>query len=93
MHNIAPAPHLTKLDRCSGCNVHAIEAADGDMKVCPVCFAVLWHRDYAAEDYARRAIERREAHARGQIKKAQRQQQREARIQQQLKAETAIKPQ
>lgn len=37
-----PAPHL-KNDRCSDCGAKAISAASGEMRICPTCFAVLWH--------------------------------------------------
>ena len=33
---------------CSDCGIEPIICADGDMKACPKCFSVLWHRDYAA---------------------------------------------
>jgi hypothetical protein len=43
-----PAPEL-KYGLCSDCRVAAVPAAGGDMKICPRCHAVLWHRDYGAE--------------------------------------------
>jgi hypothetical protein len=46
---IPPAPHLTSRGACSDCHVPAVVAAQGDMKVCPKCYAVLWRRDYTAE--------------------------------------------
>lgn len=43
-----PAPYL-KNGLCSDCEVEAVVAGEGDMKVCPKCHAVLWHRDYSQE--------------------------------------------
>jgi hypothetical protein len=67
---VAPAPQLTKNGRCSACDVTAVKIADGDMKVCPVCYAMLWHADWGAEERRKRAeaaakaeIERREIRA------------------------------
>ena len=47
--DVAPAPHLTGKGRCSDCDVTAVIAAEGDVKVCPKCFGVLWKRDLEAE--------------------------------------------
>jgi len=43
------APHLTSRGACSDCHIPAIVAGNGDLKVCPRCHAVLWHRDYMGE--------------------------------------------
>lgn len=47
--HVDQAPYLTKGDCCSACKVKAVSAADGEMKVCPQCFALLWSRDYSTE--------------------------------------------
>lgn len=52
-----PAPFLTNADRCSDCRVQAISAAKDEMKVCPKCFAVLWHIDYLQTKSAIHAAE------------------------------------
>ena len=44
------APHLTKHGRCSDCNATAVVAGGGELKVCPHCFCLLWHRDWGAEE-------------------------------------------
>ncbi len=59
----APAPHLTRKHTCSDCHVEAIEAADGDMIVCPKCFNMLWHRDWSAAERERKAAAAAEAKA------------------------------
>ena len=46
---IPPAPHLTSRGICSDCRVPAVLAGNGDLKVCPRCHALLWHRDYMGE--------------------------------------------
>lgn len=51
---VAPAPTLTQHGRCSDCNVTAVEAGAGDLKVCPVCHGLLWHRDWSADDRRRK---------------------------------------
>jgi hypothetical protein len=50
-----PAPALTAKGDCSECKVLAVVAAEGQMKVCPRCFALLWHRDWSKEEAARSA--------------------------------------
>jgi uncharacterized Zn finger protein (UPF0148 family) len=47
-----PAPHLTSDNRCSACNVRPMPL-DG-MKVCPNCYAMLWHADWATAERKRR---------------------------------------
>jgi len=49
-----PAPYMMS-GMCSDCGIEAIICGDGDMKVCPKCAALLWHRDYGAEVLQRRA--------------------------------------
>ena len=44
-----PAPAMTRHGLCSDCAVPAIWAADGDMRVCPKCYALLWRKDYSVE--------------------------------------------
>lgn len=44
-----PAPQITRSGLCSDCAVQAVWAADGDMRVCPKCYALLWRKDYSAE--------------------------------------------
>jgi hypothetical protein len=60
----APAPHLNKAGRCSDCGVQAMPAANGNMKVCPHCYALLWARDYSEEDRRRREEEKAAARER-----------------------------
>jgi hypothetical protein len=50
---VPPAPYLTKHDLCSDCEVAAERAGDDELKVCPRCYALLWHRD-SPEDRRRR---------------------------------------
>jgi hypothetical protein len=45
----APAAPELRRGLCSDCLIPPIVVADGDMRACPRCFAVLWHKDYAAE--------------------------------------------
>lgn len=40
---------------CSECRVKAMWAGGRDMRVCPVCYSLLWHRDWLGEDRARAA--------------------------------------
>jgi len=47
---VPPAPHLTENGRCSDCGVSAMPAAGGEMKVCPACYGLLWHRDIEAHE-------------------------------------------
>ena len=54
-----PAPYLM-MGLCSDCRVAPDLLAEGDLKVCPKCYALLWHRDFGA-DNRRRQIERAEA--------------------------------
>ena len=59
----APAPVLTENDRCSNCNVKAISAGNGEMKVCPSCYAMLWSMSWSPTEHQliaqRMAAERR----------------------------------
>jgi hypothetical protein len=54
----APEPFLTSTECCSECKVPALAAGGGDLKVCPRCYAVLWHRDYTEEARRFRAAQR-----------------------------------
>jgi hypothetical protein len=47
---VPPAPYMTKKGECSDCRQKYIEAGDGNYKICPKCYAVLWHTDWAAEE-------------------------------------------
>jgi len=55
----AAAPYLM-MGLCSDCRVAPDLLAGGDLKVCPECYALLWHRDFAV-DNRRRQFERAEA--------------------------------
>jgi uncharacterized Zn finger protein (UPF0148 family) len=59
---VAPAPELLR-ERCSDCNVPAVSAGDGDLKVCPRCYAVLWQSSTKAEETRRVAEQRKLAAA------------------------------
>lgn len=52
---IAPAPRLTKDGFCSDCQVKAVLAGGDQLKVCPKCYALLWHQDWSAEEKLKRA--------------------------------------
>jgi hypothetical protein len=52
-----PAPVLTKHGRCGDCNATAIVAGNGDLKVCPHCHALLWHKDWSGEMRQRKEAE------------------------------------
>lgn len=52
------APYLTANDRCSACDQLAVSAGNDELKVCPHCYAVLWHHDYTEE--ARRPMRKTE---------------------------------
>jgi hypothetical protein len=69
----APAPHLTSAGRCSDCGVHAMPAGDGDLKVCPHCYALLWHADYSTHERQRKAEALERATARAIEQKRRRQ--------------------
>lgn len=43
-----PAPTLSG-GMCSDCRVPVMAAGDGEYRICPKCYAVLWHKDWAAE--------------------------------------------
>ena len=59
---ILPAPYLTSRGACSDCHIPGIAAGDGDIKICPRCYAMLWHRDYGAEQRReKQAVEVRRA--------------------------------
>lgn len=48
-YDAAPAPELTKTGHCSDCGVPAIWTAGNELRVCPKCYALLWHADYTPE--------------------------------------------
>jgi hypothetical protein len=77
---VPPAAHLTKHDCCSDCNVPAVLAGNGDLKVCPQCYSLLWHHDWSVEERQRR----REAAAAAKAADAARQQAREAKRQERM---------
>jgi hypothetical protein len=68
---IPPAPHLTSRGACSECHIPAVVAGDGDMKVCPRCYAMLWHRDYASEQRLQRQEAARLAAQAAEIRRAE----------------------
>jgi hypothetical protein len=47
--HVDPAPTLLKNWRCSDCNMPSQVIADGNMRICPQCYALLWHTDWSAE--------------------------------------------
>jgi len=47
-----PAPHLTTENTCSECRVRPMPSPAG--KVCPNCYALLWHEDHSAAEQARK---------------------------------------
>ena len=44
------APFLTAADLCSHCKVKPITLDGGAMRVCPNCFALLWHVNSGVEE-------------------------------------------
>lgn len=55
---VATAPVLTEDGLCSACQVRAVVAGQSEYKVCPRCYALLWHVDHEAEQRAAREAER-----------------------------------
>jgi hypothetical protein len=51
-----PAPHLTKDGRCSDCSVQAVLAGGDELKVCPQCYALLWHVEWSVEERRQRHL-------------------------------------
>lgn len=46
MNQVAPAaPFLKDNNRCSDCGVAAQTIANGEMKICPKCYGLLWRAD------------------------------------------------
>ena len=68
---IPPAPHLTSRGCCSDCDIPAILAGEGDLKICQRCYAVLWRRDYGAEQRRQRMEAQRLAAAAAAIRRAE----------------------
>ena len=52
------APFLTAADLCSDCKVKPVTLDRGAMRVCPNCFALLWHANSGTEE-SRRATARK----------------------------------
>jgi hypothetical protein len=46
---VAAAPYLDGRSMCSECQVKPRPLANGEMKVCPRCYSVLWHADVSEE--------------------------------------------
>jgi hypothetical protein len=84
-----PAPVLTKHGRCSDCNTTAVWAGDHDLKVCPDCFALLWHEDWSAEERLRRQEAAARAAAKDAAARAAREAAREAARQERAAARQA----
>jgi len=86
---IPQAPHLTGRGACSDCHVPAIIAGEGDLKICPRCYAVLWRRDYMAEERRKRLeaakLAAEAAAFRHREKEAQEKLDREVKLQQETK--------
>ena len=53
---VSPAPFLM-FGLCNECQVVPILAGENDLKVCPKCYALLWHQDFT---YAYRVKQLRE---------------------------------
>ena len=53
-----PAPYL-RMGLCSDCSAEPILCGDGELKVCPKCHSLLWHRDYG-DDLRRKREESKE---------------------------------
>jgi len=66
-----PAPYMLN-GLCSDCAIEPVFAGDGDLKICPKCHGLLWHRDYviarAQELAARREFERVRLHELRRVK-------------------------
>jgi uncharacterized Zn finger protein (UPF0148 family) len=45
---LEPAPYLLR-QKCSDCGVAMALAGNGDLGVCPKCYALLWHKDFGEE--------------------------------------------
>lgn len=65
------APRLTSRGACSECHVPAVVAGDGDIKICPKCYAMLWHRDYIGEERQRRQEAARLAASAAAVRRAE----------------------
>ena len=59
---IPPAPKLfgQNHDLCSDCHVPFVWAGDENYKVCPKCYAVLWHTNWAYHEQVARERKRAE---------------------------------
>ena len=68
---------MTSRGACSDCQIPAIIAGDGDMKICPRCYALLWRRDYSAEERLKRQEATRIAAAAAAVRRAEKEAQRQ----------------
>ena len=72
--SVPAAPYMLKNGTCSDCEQKFITAGNGDYKICPKCYAVLWHTDFGLEERRLRGIAAAAAKAMQQqtaLKKAQ----------------------
>jgi len=84
---IPRAPHLTIENTCSECRVRPMPSPAG--KVCPNCYALLWHEDYSAAERQRKheltaqhtAAERERRQLRDQHRREQAERREQARMQ------------
>jgi hypothetical protein len=74
---IPPAPYLTSRGTCSDCHVPVVIAGDGDLKICPKCYGLLWHRDYAIEQRRARQAAAAAAAAATEVRRAQKEAQKQ----------------
>ena len=70
------APFLTAADLCSDCKVKPVTLDRGAMRVCPNCFALLWHANSGTEESRRAAarkllVDRAEAASRERTRRAE----------------------
>jgi len=66
-----PAPYLNG-DLCSDCGVNVLAIADGEMLICPRCYALLWHPNWAQDEAARAFARTAELRAQRLAAKAER---------------------
>src|SRR5262245_30486140 len=88
--SVPPAPHMTSRGACSDCHVPAVLAGGGDMKICPRCCAMLWHRDYAGEQRRQRQEAARLASEAANIRRAEKETQK--RLDRELRTQTSEPP-
>lgn len=85
-----PAPYLTSRSTCSECHVPSVIAGNGDIKICPKCHALLWHRDYAAEQRQQKLKAEKIAAEAAAIRRAEKEAQQ--RLNREAEAEAKPKP-